>query len=372
VPLLLLFLLLFVTVRPAICQDATVTDLQTKINEYTQKLSALAQAKDTLANQVNYLSSQIELTALKINQTETSIKILEKEIQQLTVEIGKLDVSLNQLTTNFISQVVQSYKLQKRIPPLSVFLNPSFNSFYQQYKYLSTAQANSRELMFKLETTRTNFDIQKATKQKKQQELSILEKQLADQKVNLANQKASKNNLLITTKNDEAKYQQLKRAAENELSSLLAAKFVGKRHVAKGEALGLMGNTGYSFGDHLHFGLYDLREENLSSWTYQRDIDPLDYLAQHRWPMDGINSINQLCAENNRTSCITQKRGQTPYSYLYADRFHHGIDMVSSSKTVFAINEGEAYFYRDNKSSLGNHVKLFHPDGKMSLYLHLQ
>jgi murein DD-endopeptidase MepM/ murein hydrolase activator NlpD len=72
---------------------------------------------------------------------------------------------------------------------------------------------------------------------------------------------------------------------------------------------------------------------------------------------------------------ITQGRGHTKYSYMYSDGFHHGIDLVSNNKTIYAAEDGVAYFFRDKypgkKTGNGNHVKLFHADGKMSLYLHL-
>jgi murein DD-endopeptidase MepM/ murein hydrolase activator NlpD len=210
-----------------------------------------------------------------------------------------------------------------------------------------------------METVRLDYDTQKQKKQLKQQELAILTKKLAEQKDSLTKQKQTKASLLESTKNDESKYQQLKKSAENELSSLLKAKFVGKRNVKAGDPLGLMGNTGYSFGDHLHFGLYNISESNINQWSYTNDIDPMPYINQHQWPMN--NPIN-----------ITQGRGNTPYSYYYADRFHHGLDLVSSNKTIKAVNEGVAYFYRNPGSSFGNHVKLFHPDGKMTLYLHMQ
>ncbi|KKS87902.1 MAG: hypothetical protein UV62_C0021G0001, partial [Parcubacteria group bacterium GW2011_GWC1_43_11] len=67
----------------------------------------------------------------------------------------------------------------------------------------------------------------------------------------------------------------------------------------------------------------------------------------------------------------TQCFGHTPYSYVYAGNFHHGLDIVDTAdRTVRAIDDGVAYFYRGN--SFGNNVRIFHSNGKMSLYLHLQ
>ncbi len=344
--------------RPGFAQDV-VSDLQSKINEYNQKIAELSKAKDTLANQVSYLTSQVNLTLLKIEQTQNSINILETEIESLTGKIEQLDIYLNHLSNLLIHQINQSYKISKKITPLAILVSGDLNSFLAQRKYLASAQQSSQKTLLDMETVRTNYDLQKQQKEQKQQELKTLENTLAKQKADLASQKEAKSNLLTITKNDEKKYQQLKTEAERELTSLLQAKFVGKRQVKTGEALGTMGNTGYSFGDHLHFGLYDLAESQLSSWTYQNDIDPSSYLSDHRWPMD----------EPIR---ITQGRGVTQYSYLYSDRFHHGIDMVSENKTIMAVNDGVAYFFRNPNSSLGNHVKLFHADGKMTLYLHMK
>lgn len=356
--LIFVFCILIATTHVVFSQD-TVSDLQEQINQYTQKLLELSKAKDTLANQIQYLNSQVSLTLLKISQTEASIKILESEIAALTVKIDNLDVYLNQLSSVYINQVNQNYRLKKRLPQFIFFTFNNFNTFFEQYKYLTVIQKNSQETLLNMETVRTNYDLQKEQKKKKQEELETLKTKLAEQKTSLARQKDSKTNLLAITKNDELRYQQLKKAAEDELSSLLKARFVGKRNVRKGEALGIMGNTGYSFGDHLHFGLYDLKENDLNSWSYTNDIDPNQYIRGHEWPMhDPIQ--------------ITQERGHTRYSYLYADKFHHGIDMVSTNKTVKAVDDGVAYFFRNPESSLGNHAKLFHPDGKMTLYLHLQ
>jgi len=366
----ILSLFLFLISNQIIAQNSD--ELSQQIEEYTKKLYELAKSKDTLNNQIKILDIQIAQTQLKIKQTIATVATLKKDIADLTVKISDLDISLNNLSAVYIHEIDQNYKLQKRIPIFTIITSGNFNDFFENYKYLSIIQKNSQDTLLNMETTRTNLDIQKQDKAKKQKELEAMEKQLASQQASLATQKNSKVGLLEITRNDEIRYQKLKQAAEEELSSLIGATFAYKRDVKKGDLIGLMGNTGYSFGDHLHFGLYNLAEGNLSSWTYGNDIDATDYLNQHRWPMNGIDSINDLCGVSGSTNCITQLRGHTKYSYLYADKFHHGIDMVASDKRIFAIEDGVAYTFRNTKSSLGNHVKIFHADGKMTLYLHLQ
>ena len=205
---------------PRLISQSDVTDLQAKINEYSAKIEELTKAKNTLSNQIKLISSQIDLTLLKISQTETSIKALETDIAALTVKIDNLDVYLNQLSSIYINQVAQNYKLQKKTPSLDIFLAGNFNGFLEQLKYLSLAQKSNHDMLINMETVRTNYDIQKEEKKQKQQKLEDLKTTLASQKISLNKQKIAKNNLLEVTKNDEKRYQQLLTEAQNQLRQL--------------------------------------------------------------------------------------------------------------------------------------------------------
>ncbi len=217
---LLSLIFLFVFVPPSTIRGDEAEEINQRITEYTKKLSELGKAKNTLANQISILNSQIELTTLKISQTQNSIKSLKAEIADLTVKIGDLDVSLNQLSSVYIRQVTENYKMSKRYPSFSIFTSTNFNNILEKYKYMATIQENSQNTLVQLETTRTNYDTQKDEKTRKQQELQVLETQLASQQKSLDQQKASKNALLTATKNDETKYEQLLAEAVSQLNAL--------------------------------------------------------------------------------------------------------------------------------------------------------
>lgn len=195
-------------------------DLENQISGYLTKLNQLGAAKNTLSNQIKIIDSQVELALLKITQTEFSIKTLESEIDGLSVEIGKLDIQLDNLSTIYIHQIIQNYKLQKRIPVFAFLFTSRLNNFLEQYKYVSTLQTNNQNNLLSMETVRTNYDLQKNAKEEKQAELEALKKTLAAQKITLNSQKASKSKLLQDTKNDEKKYQQLLNQAQSQLAGL--------------------------------------------------------------------------------------------------------------------------------------------------------
>jgi len=195
------------------------SDLQNKITEYQNKLSELGVAKNTLANQIKILNSQYELTLLRITQTENSIKNLEKEIASLTVEIDGLNTKLNKLSSLYVLQIIENYKLQKKVPPFAFLLSSDLNNFLEQYKYVANVQKASQTSLINMETVRSNFDAQKTAKTQKQQEMETLQKTLATQKTTLDSQKIAKDKLLESTKNDEKKFQKLLAEVQSKLSS---------------------------------------------------------------------------------------------------------------------------------------------------------
>lgn len=244
------------------------SECQQKIDEYNKKLSELGHAKDTLSNSIKILDSQIALTTLKINQTAASINTLEQEINGLTAKIDQLNEYLNQLSVIYINEVSQNYKLQKRIPPFAYLLTKNFNDYWNQQKYIISIQKNSQDNLLAMETTRTNFDMQKNQKAQKQAEMEELKKKMASQQNDLNRQKNNKNKLLESTKNDEKKYAQMLAYAQSQLNALRNfSKTEGSSCLASSPGIGSDGN------------FYSQRDPKWCRQIIGLSTDPLDTIG---------------------------------------------------------------------------------------------
>jgi len=369
-------------------QAQDTTDLQKKINEYQEKLQQLKQQKNTLSSQIQYMDTQIYLTGLQISATEQKIIETEKEINLLGSRIEGLDQSLDYLSKLLINRIVEGYK--KR--PFSVFSlildNKNANDFLNQVKYLKTAQTNDQKLLYTVQETKTNYEEQKKLREEKKIELDKLTEALNYQKQSLNNQKVQKQKLLADTQNDEKIYQRRLSDAQRELSQVQGAARVLQDatpiQVKKGEFIGLQGNTGYSFGDHLHYSIYNyssITQISTGNWYYTNWVDPSEILSSKtvRWDTGCESSSSRTVGNGNfewpmDPSAISQGSGITCYSNTYyRGNPHPAWDMWGSIGTsIRASEEGKAYFCRNCLGDGGNGVFIFHPNGKMTLYWHLQ
>jgi murein DD-endopeptidase MepM/ murein hydrolase activator NlpD len=227
------------------------------------------------------------------------------------------------------------------------------------------------------------YDEQKTLKEEKQAELTAKRQQLEAEKAVVTQKRAEQQALLDITNSSEQQYQDLLDQAQRELAALADSAFTGKKPVGKGEFIGLMGNTGFSKGAHLHLGYFNLTEDEHNGifaggigWYSGRHIDPRGALQSRSLVSYDPSCPGQIGSGPGSWPLsdpyITQCYGVTPYSSVYSGNFHRGLDMsTKGSVAITAVEGGVAYFYR-GATSFGNNVRVFHPDGKMTLYLHLQ
>lgn len=177
---------------------------------------------NTLQSAIDIINGQIRVQSLKIQQTVAEINSLEKEITELSERIEGLAISLDRLGGILIKRIRESYK-QSRLPyKNNIFAANSFNDFVSQYRYLNVAQEQTLDIMKRTELQRLTYNQQKDLKETKQKEVEKKRQELQSQKNVLNSQKASKDELLKQTKNNESIYQQKLAEATAELNSLKA------------------------------------------------------------------------------------------------------------------------------------------------------
>lgn len=155
------------------------------------------------------------------------------------------------------------------------------------------------------------------------------------------------------------------------------------KHVNRGEVIGIMGNTGSSTRTQLHFAVYNLSESDLDKFNFNSGYEnPFNYLQNREVPFEA-NSCDDISIRiiksigsgswdwplSNPT--ILQCHGYTPLSSTNQVN-NNGIDMWDDvNPLVKAAEAGNAYTYRGGQLA-GNGVFIFHKNGKMTLYWHLQ
>lgn len=362
--------------EPSVGQSSTeqvdkLKEIRKKIEETQSLLEDTRKKKATLQNEITYQDNQIKLTALKVQETE-------QEIGALSTQINKLEGVLVDLSNVFSKRAVETYILKRLGDPVFLLLtSKNVSEFISHFHYLQKIQNNDKDLLIQMQSTQTNFEDQKAKEE-------ALRDKLKQQNLQLGRQKAQKQGLLETTKNDEKKYQELlatlkadetaiQRAISSLISQIVAGIATGSP-VTKGQVIGGQGNTGNVFprpssscpecGSHLHFmvmtcnlvtnptalntngGCHTNPEPYLNNSQYQK---PLDY------------------------QYISQGYGNTPFAQSGTGgyNFHSGLDLVAfHGAPIYAIDNGTVYYGTD--SGGGKYALVKHKDDLWSAYWHLQ
>ncbi|MBI2611229.1 peptidoglycan DD-metalloendopeptidase family protein [Candidatus Gottesmanbacteria bacterium] len=369
------------------CKDKS--DPVSRASCYAEIVTSCTETKQSLLSQITVYTSKIALSEAQIEATEVKIAKLEEEIASLSGRIAILEDSLTKVSTVLLERIVETYK-RGDSPYFSLLLSSNeFSDFFHRLRLIQRVQTNDKRLLIQTQKTKVTFEEQKALREEKQHEQAALKQQLEAQKIELDRQKKEKEVFLATTRNNETRYQQLLAEAQREAQnieraiSVIAQAGVPKR-VSRGDAIGLMGNTGFSTGPHLHFGVYNLSESDTAKFNFDSSHqNPFDILSSKEVKFDAT-SCDDVSSPTSKSvgggnwqwpmenPTISQCYGHTPWSWRYRTGIHNAIDMWDNNNIVIrAAEEGNAYSYRGGQSA-GNGVFIFHNSGKMTLYWHLQ
>lgn len=362
--------------------------LRGEISELENKISSLQTEQKSLNSQINIVDSQIELSELKIENTKSKISELNDDIDITKQKIGNIEGSMDVNTQALINRAVAIYQVGKVEPWEILATSDNVQDFLKRLTYLKIVQENDKKMLLAAQQAKVDYsNTQDILGEKVDKELE-LQDELQAYNDQLASDRKKKEELLAVTKNSEKEYQARLADALRELNQISSAAKIlltsEPKEVTRGEPIGLMGSTGYAFGAHLHFGIYNISK--LEDYNYySNNENPINVLESRsvNWltecggdPSGMNNSGGGSFAWPMETSglYITQNYGITCYSGVYyGGRPHPALDMYNNSNVVVrAAEAGKAYVCRNCTGDGANGVFIFHNNGKMSLYWHLQ
>jgi len=352
--------------RPAKADEgARLDELNKQITEYESELKRLKLESNTLTNQIAQFDTQINLTTSKILQTEEKINLLGSRIDRLTV-------SLESLSKAFYERTNETYKMKRVSDPVYMILgSDGLSEAMMRFNYLLIIQEEDRNLLTRLEDTQTIYKEEKTDQEGLQVELE-------GQKKVLSAQKSAKNELLVVTRNDELRYQNLlaKATAERDaIQAIIAGKGeeseVGQINEGDRIASVIAGASACSSGAHLHLEITKNNiNQNPASYLSSRGViwdnspdGEFAFTGGWTWPV-------------NDPIRITQGYGMTYFASAlryYGGAPHTGIDMVNNTDyTVKAVRPGT--LFRGSISCGGGtlrYVRVKQADDISSYYLHV-
>ncbi len=348
---------------------------QQKVDCYAKKVNELQGQANTLSSQVAVLDNQVKLTESRIAANQQQITSLTLDIDTTNKKIDGLQESLNNLSKLLINRIKATYQVGT-IEPFQILLSSNdASNFLSRLNYLKIAQQHDRKLILETTAAKNDYSNQKNILEDKKKQIEALKKQQEAYSVQLVQQKATKQELLRITKNDEARYQRLLAQAQAERAIVLGGgKEIFLRNVNVGDSIAaiISGTSGCSTGTHLHFSTYQgisARDPNdylsSKSFSYSYESSLYDYYGtinphgNYPWPLDDPIVINQ---------------GYGPHGYAsrYPGGIHDGIDMEGGSMNVKAVRSGKLYQGSYGGCSYGplNYAKVVHDDGLITWYLH--
>lgn len=391
--ILALFLLtiIFVPSGNSHASQAEKDQIQNKINEANKGLSSKQSESKTLGGEVGMFDGQISTVQSQINDTQSKIDSLNAQINDANKKISEHEVDLKKKKESLNEYLKVLYEESNVSIIELIAASKNFSDFVDRTEYNLTMQEKIKNTTREIKNLKQDLEDKKVKIAQNIKEIEVLKNQQVAQRQGLAVQRGSKQALLNITKGQESEYKKVIQNLQKEYKKADSDMWAGTTTtttksgdgggttvtvsdgpIKKGDTIGLMGNTGFSSGAHIHF------EFKNSSGTR---VDPASVLDGARYVTPVTNyTITQGCWGD-----FSHAGAGGPCAIDYVTFKSPPIVRAVASGAIIKrvtgqVNTYQRYFDCLNNGwgncgqyiTYGNYIILQHDDGTQSLYAHLQ
>lgn len=308
-------------------KQAEIQQLEKQIAAYKEEIKNKKAQESTLAKQISYMEAQIKRLEAEIKLTQVKISSASLKIEQLSADINLKNIEITKQKDNLSETIRTIYEFDQETPISLVLKNNNFSDFLNQVQFIENLQGGIKAKLDIIKDLKKQLEIAKADFETQKSQLEQLHNELSGKNLVLGNQRDEKEDLLVKTKNQEKKYQQM-------LTDLQKKQQEIQKEI-------------YALEDKLRL-------------TIDPNSIPAFRSGLLAWPLKGI---------------ITQKYGPTFETGFVneAYKFHNGIDIEADiGDSIKSALDGVVKARGDNgKYAYGKWLAIDHQNGLITLYAHL-
>ena len=379
--------------------------LQSEISKEQYQQLTLQQRLNYLAGQIKSIEKNIQKIEVDIETKNVEIRILDHDIEKIKNNITTMQQEINTLNDIIRKRVYYSYRYTKIGLPELFLESKDLTSLLKQIKYLQEIRKNDLQQMSimaekkqDLKEEEKKLKEKQLEKEKSRKELDEAKKELYAQKSKLKENQNEQARLYQISQQKEDEYaKELQKTKEKEkkitkqISDLIMALYrsgqlPANTPVKKGDIIGYEGHSGYSYGSHLHFSVFQngysinpftsgyIRLSGGRIYAGPNGVSPLGEGAIMSQGFHMGYAIDLLGLYNQTNDMYYVKANTVcchgAYSYLgcVAPGWY---SLRGEGTPVRAIADGRVTRVATDPCG-GKYVIVDHGNGRTSLYLHLR
>ncbi|MFY9463422.1 MAG: peptidoglycan DD-metalloendopeptidase family protein [Candidatus Sungiibacteriota bacterium] len=340
----------------------TLDDLKQAIETKNQEIKKLEDEAAKFRSEIASRQTQAKTLSGELTRIDTAIARLRKEVavtqqringKQLEIKRFAVDISNKQQSIEKIQHglgiMIRGLFENDREELFAIVLKYGrLSDFLRQIDEAAQLQGRMLGVITTLKDLRVELQVQKTDAEKKQAELKNLQQALTGQRAVQDEQKKSRSDLLVLTKNQEKQYQKMLQESE------------AKRAALENEIRDIEEKIKITIDS----SLLPSRGRGVLAW-------PLPHLV--------LGTCRTTLKQDAITNCITQYFGNTAFAAAgaYSGKGHNGMDFRADIGTpVLAADGGIITAVGDTdegcrRASYGKWILMRHANNLSTLYTHL-